>query len=172
MAPKGYTFPHRWSDPDSKWQHDAVTGCWVWIGRKSDRGYAVLHFANRRMRASRWFFERAKGPIEDGLTIDHVCRNRACVNPDHLEAVTQTENMRRAARFKLPDEKLVPLRGIEIWTGRGRPPKSFNGHTLKGLSKSTGIPRTTLMRALREQSWRGIPVILLCLVHLLAVLPR
>ena len=50
----------------------------------------------KRVRAHRWAFENAYGPVPVGLEIDHLCRNQACVRPDHLEAVTHLENMRRS----------------------------------------------------------------------------
>jgi hypothetical protein len=70
-------------------------GCWVWLASRNPWGYG--HFAHRRVirSAHRCAYEIAVGPIPDGLTIDHLCRNPACVNPAHLEPVTMTENLRR-----------------------------------------------------------------------------
>lgn len=71
---------------------DPETGCINWVGSKR-RGYGFV----AKGAAHRIAYELAKGPIPTGLEIDHLCYNRACCNPDHLEAVTHTENVRRAA---------------------------------------------------------------------------
>jgi hypothetical protein len=72
-------------------------GCWQWIGAKWARGYGIftLPGTQQRIAAHRWGYEHLVGPIPDGLELDHLCRNRQCVNPEHLEPVTHLENVRR-----------------------------------------------------------------------------
>ncbi len=72
-------------------------GCWAWTANKHTTGYGSFWDGGRTWRAHRWAFERFCRPLEDGESIDHLCRNTSCVNPDHLEAVTPMENNRRAA---------------------------------------------------------------------------
>lgn len=74
---------------------DPVSGCWVWQRCGNGRGYGFVFRGGIRSYAHRAFYEDANGPIPDDLVIDHLCRNPSCVNPDHLEAVTFQENMRR-----------------------------------------------------------------------------
>lgn len=75
---------------------DPETGCWMWSGPPSNRGYAHITIGNRPKLAHRASYEAFVGPIPDGLVIDHLCRTPMCVNPGHLEPVTQRENVLRS----------------------------------------------------------------------------
>ena len=77
--------------------HGFETPCWDWAGGFVN-GYGRLHPCKSRphhSQAHRFFYEHHVGPIPAGLQLDHLCRNTRCVNPAHLEAVTQEENIRR-----------------------------------------------------------------------------
>jgi hypothetical protein len=71
------------------------SGCWIWLGSVHENGYGVMSFANERARVHRLAYELYRGPIPLGLVLDHKCRVRCCVNPDHLELVTIGENVLR-----------------------------------------------------------------------------
>lgn len=71
------------------------SGCWLWTGALARNSYGTSHEGRRTIVAHRLFYKIFKGEIPDGLVIDHKCRVRCCVNPDHLEPVTMRENIMR-----------------------------------------------------------------------------
>lgn len=79
---------------DEKWLPEPNTGCWLWMGTLSPKGYGQYRLGRRGSQFAHrhaWAFYR--GPIPDGLVIDHLCRVRSCVNPDHLRLVTPEQNV-------------------------------------------------------------------------------
>lgn len=100
-------------------------GCWRWTAAKNSRGYGTLNLGERWVLAHRIMYETLVGPISDGLVLDHLCRNRACVRPGHLEPVTQQENLLRgetitahfAAKDCCPAGHLYDEENTYLWRG-------------------------------------------------------
>lgn len=71
------------------------SGCIEWIASRNSTGYGTFAAGGRSVMAHRWSYEHHVGPIPNGHDLDHLCRNRACVNPTHLEPVTTSANLLR-----------------------------------------------------------------------------
>ena len=81
---------------------DASSDCWEWTASRTTTGYGQVGIQRQGIRktfkAHRVAYELVRGPIPEGLEIDHLCENSICVNPWHLESVEHVENIRRASR--------------------------------------------------------------------------
>ncbi|WP_079154378.1 HNH endonuclease signature motif containing protein [Streptomyces subrutilus] len=81
-----------------------MTRCMIWPWHKVN-GYGYILVAGKGHRVHRFMYELVNGPIPEGLVLDHLCRRPACFNPEHLEAVTQKENVRRGNAGKNSSDK-------------------------------------------------------------------
>jgi hypothetical protein len=85
--------------------------CWIWNGAVNGKGYGIFRGTSAHRFTYTWF----TGPIPAGLVLDHLCLNRVCVNPAHLEAVTDLENRRRAASLRTACRQGHSYRDFVMW---------------------------------------------------------
>jgi hypothetical protein len=117
-------------------------GCWTWTAALTN-GYGVFSLDGRKLIAAhRYAYMQLRGPIPDGMVIDHLCRNPPCVNPDHLEVVTRSDNV---------------LRGYGQSAQHARTGLCKNGHVIAGdnvyAAPSTGKRRCrTCMREAQKRN--------------------
>lgn len=104
-----------------------VDSCWVWQGGVDAKGYGHFQAENRRcVRAHRFSWELVNGPIPKGMQLDHLCRDTACVNPLHLEVVSNLTNTLRSTNFIAVHAQKThcvnghPFDGINSYIGKRR----------------------------------------------------
>lgn len=114
-------------------------GCWLWIGAKSSTGYGVFRAGGRDVRAHRYAYETLVGPIAPSLTLDHLCRIPACVNPSHLEPVSSRENT---------------LRGETVTAANAEKTHCDSGHELVGENLYVTPDGRRQCRACRAEAHR------------------
>lgn len=120
---------------------DDETGCWNWNG-VTPRGYGYIMRDGVRHQAHRYMYERAVGPVPEGLQLDHLCRNRSCVNPAHLEPVTCRENLMRG-------DTLAAQNAAKTHCAHGHP---LSGENLYIEPKGSRVCRTCSRESARR--WR------------------
>lgn len=127
--------PHRWIVEDRGY----LTPCWVWQERVDEDGYGCFKRNKRQIRAHRFYYEELRGPIPEGLGLDHLCRVRGCVNPDHLEPVPQRVNIRRGDRTKLAPQEVLRIRNAS--------------GSISEIARECGISRRQVRRIRKGENW-------------------
>jgi hypothetical protein len=125
---------------------DPKTGCATWPNSITNMGYGQLYDpkCKRPVLAHRFYYEALVGPIAEGMVIDHLCRNRACVNPQHMEVVTQAENVRRGTS-PLTVEDVREIRAAKVGYGDLRP-----------MAEHYGISYDHIKHIRSRQSWKDV----------------
>lgn len=146
-------YPQKYEERDNGFD----SPCWVWMGRIDDDGYARRHAEGHTTRLiHKQIYEDLHGPVEDGCELDHLCRVRHCVNPDHLEPVTRAENVRRGKTPKLSVEDAAYIRSVyqshkehRIAEGFQRVERGF----LQTLAKTFDVSRDTVKKVANGEAW-------------------
>lgn len=119
------------------------TPCWLWSKPPDAYGYARAQFNGvPNQLVHRVMYEQAIGPIPPGLHVDHLCRNRTCIRPTHLEPVTPAENVRRGRAAKLSVEKVRVIRASPL--------------AARKLAAQFGVTLRTIQSVRSGKTWRDI----------------
>lgn len=112
---KGKVFaPETPEELERFWSKVDKADCWTWTGAQNGRGYGIVTVRSVNLLTHRAAYFMRYGKHDPGLELDHLCRNRICCNPDHLEPVTHTENMRRSPIATKTDRNQCS-RGHDDW---------------------------------------------------------
>lgn len=124
------------------------TPCYIWkrhVCKKS--GYGGVRRNSRRMAAHTWIYEMANGSVPDGLELDHLCRVRECVRPDHLEPVTSRINTRRGAATRFTPEQIMEIRT-----------RRLAGEGPTHLGRVFGTNRAYITNICKRRSWNDLGI--------------
>lgn len=121
------------------------TACWIWQGGTNRRGYGQSRYAGRGEEAHRAYYRKHVGQIPAGFDVDHLCRVPPCVNPDHLEAVTHAENLRRGNCAKLSSEDVIAIRRL-----------LSAGVMQKTIAAQFGVSRCNISGICHHRTWKDV----------------
>lgn len=145
--PRRYKLGHRVNDDIP--EHDYVeqsrgykTPCWVWQRSISSTGYGVFGGSPKKQAHSE-YYETVYGIVPPPLELDHLCRVRCCVNPEHLEAVTHAENMRRGKNTKLTRTDVEEIKRLH----------SSGDYSQRSLGERFGVSESAVHLIIKGKNW-------------------
>jgi len=119
-----------------------ANGCWIWQWDKAKHGYGRITIKGKRMYAHRFMYELHNGPLDPDVELDHLCRNTLCVNPEHLEPVEHSENLRRGGNAKVSEKLVDGIRDLYV-----------HGFTQKKIADSLGMHPSQISRIITGDAW-------------------
>lgn len=122
------------------------TGCWEWAERVNGDGYGYGFERGKQFYAHRRAYEELVGPIPANFDIDHLCRNRKCMNPEHLEPVTHAENIRRGLNAKCNAAAVEDIRA-----------RAAGGKSYGEIASAFGISVGTVCAIVIGRTWADAP---------------
>lgn len=134
------------------------SGCWLWAGADNGVGYGKF----RGKYAHRISYEMNRGPIPNGMHLDHLCRVRCCVNPSHLEPVTNAENARRGLcghhmkNGGAPTGEAHHQSRVDAESVRRIRAQYASGQSQYSLSREFGISQPTVSQIVLGKTWRHV----------------
>lgn len=129
-------------EPRLEWEVDEETGCWVWQRAIDTLGYGRVGAHGHVRHAHRVVYEKLVGPVPPDRHLDHLCRNRACVNPEHLEPVTHATNLRRGAQSILDMEKARRIRQLRA-----------SGMMIQDIARLFSVSPSTINGVVHGRRW-------------------
>jgi hypothetical protein len=124
---------------------DPVTGCWVWLLKIRKDGYGSVCFNGKSSQlAHKVSYELVNGIVPEGMELDHTCKNRKCINPNHLEPVPHKVNVQRGSLAKLTPTQVKEIRGKYV-------PYKFG---IYKLAKLFNVGATTIHEIVRGETWQ------------------
>ena len=134
------------------------TPCWVWQLTLSTAGYGMAtnptKDGRKRIEAHRIVYEREQGPIPEGLDLDHLCRNRRCVRPDHLEPVTRSVNILRGTVHlrKLTEDDVRQIRRLAETTPHGMTVTDWQ----REIGHQFGVGQANVWHIVKRLTWKHV----------------
>ena len=125
-----------------------VGGCWEWQGAFDTKGYGRIVVDRKEVRAHRFSYELANGPIPSGLHVLWRCGNTRCVRPDHLylgRAPVKRATSEASVNAKLTKTEVTQIRS-----------KAADGETMEALARSYGVGKTTVWRVVKRETWADV----------------
>ena len=120
----------------------AISKCIIWTGFIHPDGYGMIYREGKTFKAHRYLFEQSYGYIDKRLVLDHLCRNKACINLKHLEVVSIAENTRRGKSAKLNHQKVNEIKRLY-----------GEGTNQLDIARAYKITQSQVSRVVNERRW-------------------
>lgn len=124
---------------------DPVTGCHIWNGYRNADGYGEIKVDGVKLKVHRVAYALHVGDLQPGMVVDHLCRNRACWRPEHLEQVTNTENVRRGDAAILTVSQVLDIKT-----------RLADGEMPTALARDYGVRPQTIWGIHRGARWSDV----------------